>query len=1073
MEDKKIFKISLTLMLILFLSLTLVSAGWFGDMWGRITGRAIQENLSESEVLLKNIEGFSSKQPYCYDYESEFSCGIQYESKGNTSVAVRIFKTDSELNETLQNLLSLYERSDKENIMNHTIEREVIYSFLDTSNFYVWVSNKTLVTTSGTLSEETLEITRKYLEKYPSNTQTSAGVDTNETLNKNTKDISKFSSKNAFLVSDEDWRRVMTLVPLTVWTNSDNTVTKYPLLIYHKEGNSFDIDSAYYFFEQYNPDKITYFENIPSALNSLISHSFTTEQKQSILDYWMEYTDVVYVEENYELALVASTYASLINAPLIIKNYNDNLDLFEKNVICIGNPTYNCDEKYSLDQLQKKYLQKTNTDKIILVNPNDLQTYVESQPIPLERTSGDLNKFYWKLSLTSPYLASSKRQLILPYSYSDYGSINNFITSRVNDLGINAKYLTIIASPNMIPFARNDTAIMRDFIQDIFGTRPSGWTQVDNSLYADLNGDFYQDIAVGRIFSFSNSDVSSYIARVVFYEELTKPTEFASLTSFEAMYAAPYHYNQFIDYVLSGSGLTKKSIYQEYAQPFQPSIFKNKLILTYEGHGGQTGLGSGFTTDSFRQNRIWLNNTIIATGACLSCSFNTVSENFQSQLFCSEMIRRGALAYVGATDAMFQNTPVQLNFIYWISKGLDMGTAFKHATNSHFPDRDLKYSPFQILLGDPTFNPKIQISDSEDIVKLEQSNFVPISQNKFVKFVNISILPTQTSKLTNLRNNYYTHLDLNSPMYYGGENTFRSHIYYLNQTKDSGAAGGFNLEVSSDDLVITFKFENPNNYTLIRVKNAKMKLENNVIDITEKLIYESENPFAKPVFLINNNGTSYIYLYLNLNQNGNNLVEPNTDQIPAIGFDVEFEFLKSFIPSEELNCTNFTYSEWGECIDGNQTREVISAYPENCVGGEPVLERECPEICTEENGMVYFQREMYSSFCLDNLTLNKYYCGVNLLRWDFWNAFERVPRTRTTNCPYGCENAQCLDEEVVIPEPECERDNECSDGKFCLEGVCVSEPECSQDEDCDDLKICRNGVCILDLPDEPRRPDEF
>jgi hypothetical protein len=933
MEDKKIFKISLTLMLILFLSLTLVSAGWFGDVWGKITGRAIQENLSESEVLLKNIEGFSSKQPYCYDYESEFSCSIQYESKGNTSVAVRIFKTDSELNETLQNLLSLYERPNKKNIMNHTIERDVIYSFLDTSSFYVWVSNKTLVTTSGTLSEETLEITGKYLEKYPSNNQTSAEVDTNETLNKNTKDISKFSSKNAFLVSDEDWRMVMTLVPLAVWTNSDNTVTKYPLLIYHKESNSVDIDSAYYFFEQYNPDKITYFENLPPTLNSLIGNSFNTEQTQSILAYWREYKDVVYVEDNYELALVASTYASLINAPLIIKNYNDNLDLSEKNIICIGNPTPNCNEKYSLEQLQEKYLQQTNTDKLILVNPNDLEDYLESGPIPLERTSSNLNKIYWKLSLNSPYLASSKKQLILPYSYSDYRSINNFIKNRINDLGIDAKYLTIIASPNMIPFARNDTDVFREYYQDIFGERIGEWTQIDNSLYADLKEDYYQDIAVGRIFSFSNSDVSSYIARVVFYDKLSKPTEFASLTSFEAQYAAPYHYNQFVDYLLSGSALTKKSVYQEYAQPFQPTIFKNKLIISYDGHGGQTGLSSGFTTDSFRQNRIWLNNTIIATGACLSCSFNTVSDYFQSQLFCSEMIRRGALAYVGATDTMYQNTPVQLNFIYWLSKGADVGTAFKHATNSHFSDRDLKYSPFLILLGDPTFNPNIQISASEDIVKLEQSNFIPTTENKLIKLVNISMLPTQTSKLINLKNNYYTSLNVTSPPYYGGKNTFKSDIYYFNQTKNSEDVDGFNIEMHSGSLVVTFKFENPDNYKLINVKNAKMKLENNIINITEQLIYDSQDPFFKPVFSIDNNEMTYIYLSLNLNQNETNLVEINTSEIPSIYFDIEFEFLKEMVLTSEEdescngclldnNCYQFGHRKDGKfCSDEN--REFI------------------------------------------------------------------------------------------------------------------------------------------------------
>jgi len=40
-------------------------------------------------------------------------------------------------------------------------------------------------------------------------------------------------------------------------------------------------------------------------------------------------------------------------------------------------------------------------------------------------------------------------------------------------------------------------------------------------------------------------------------------------------------------------------------------------------------------------------------------------------------------------------------------------------------------------------------------------------------------------------------------------------------------------------------------------------------------------------------------------------------------------------------CTDFTYSEWGECVEGVKTRTATSALPEGCEGGSPVLSGSC------------------------------------------------------------------------------------------------------------------------------------
>gem|GEM_PF-2256093 len=42
-----------------------------------------------------------------------------------------------------------------------------------------------------------------------------------------------------------------------------------------------------------------------------------------------------------------------------------------------------------------------------------------------------------------------------------------------------------------------------------------------------------------------------------------------------------------------------------------------------------------------------------------------------------------------------------------------------------------------------------------------------------------------------------------------------------------------------------------------------------------------------------------------------------------------------------LTCTSFTYSNWASCLNGNQNRTVITALPNNCSGGNPIIIQSC------------------------------------------------------------------------------------------------------------------------------------
>ena len=236
----------------------------------------------------------------------------------------------------------------------------------------------------------------------------------------------------------------------------------------------FDIDSSIYFMQQYSPDRVSVIGQTPQGLDNLLvaepelGAGLSGDQIQRIgvenyLDYWSSYGDVVYVEDDYELALLASTYASLINAPLVIEGSEPvGLDMVGRNVACVGSPTgMSCDEQYGLEELQQKYVEMTDTDKIILVNPNDLDIKVDEVFLP-EKSPNPIYEIYSGTSLVAPILASAKQELILTNSLEESIDFtdqmrNNIISSdilirdKIILYDFNPKYLTIMATPSVIP----------------------------------------------------------------------------------------------------------------------------------------------------------------------------------------------------------------------------------------------------------------------------------------------------------------------------------------------------------------------------------------------------------------------------------------------------------------------------------------------------------------------------------------------------------------------------------------------------------------------------------------------
>jgi len=547
-----------------------------------------------------------------------------------------------------------------------------------------------------------------------------------ETLfGENQKLMSKYSDKEVFLVSDEDWKEVLPLIPLAVWTNSDNNISKYPLLVYHKEENSFDIDSIFHFLEQYNVRKITYFGEMPSELYSLLESSFSIEQKQNILEYWESYEDVIYVENDYELGLMSSTYASLINAPLIIEGYNDNIDLSNKNVVCIGNPTVNCNEKYNLEELQTEYLTKTDTDKIILVNPDDINNFIGESFVP-EKSTTTISKIYSKTSLSAPILASAKHELIISTTSTNYDSVDFFIKNEINNFGVGPKYLTIIANPDSISDRMPH-----------FGN-PSLKDEVDNYIYGDLDNDNLQDLAVGRIYGITSSDVSAYVSRVLFYNQLPQSNNFNTLNNIMDPWVLLKAKRT--DLLLSSYGMNQQSIYfkpvGEYTSFDAERDIKNKKIIAYFDHGGPTGW-SGLGSEDLHGT--FFDPSFIFSNACSTCDYSY--EGGRTRLFCINLIRKGAIGVIAAiTGASNQDGSFMM---HQMLNGKSIGEAWKIENIASELKRKIDFSNSEestygrqfILIGDPTFN--FNFDPPQELPKETRLEFEELRENKIRVKINV------------------------------------------------------------------------------------------------------------------------------------------------------------------------------------------------------------------------------------------------------------------------------------------------------------------------------------------------
>ncbi|MEA3449632.1 MAG: MopE-related protein, partial [Patescibacteria group bacterium] len=524
----------------------------------------------------------------------------------------------------------------------------------------------------------------------------------------NAKQLADYPAKIMFLISDENWQDVMGLVPLTTWTAQNSAeyasckhpylgapnVCVYPSLIYHKEAeDTFDADSILYFIDQYNPTKIIAINNLPAELTGAINGKGLTPDiisPSDYLSYWQSYGEVVYVENNYELALLASTYASLRNAPLIIQGSSlDAPSSFSSKkvytvgtVVCPGSASQ-CVSFASKQDLEDEYFDSTATDKVVLVNLGDLVITINGT-FSSNYCSNIIQNLASKLSLSAPFLASAKHELIISTIKTNFNEVDTFLENKISGLPYMPEFLTIIASPNAIDMQYHN--------QIAYGSYPS----TDQWHYARMNdGDDYLDLAVGRIVGASVSDVSGTIARTIFYQETLRNPDRLHVGHgmlYEYDPALVYSYGQV--YSLLG--------YDATVAPDRTSSddWKNEFYIQYHDHGGSgfAGILSGQIPK--------LDNTFILTTACLTCNFKICEDNWGGVPFCGYAMRKGAVGYFGSVDTSTGGTNVHSFITDIFTDQLPVGKAFQNSKNlrlAWYPVSGYANMPYETLIGDPTF----------------------------------------------------------------------------------------------------------------------------------------------------------------------------------------------------------------------------------------------------------------------------------------------------------------------------------------------------------------------------------
>lgn len=551
-----------------------------------------------------------------------------------------------------------------------------------------------------------------------------------EIFNKNKE---KYNDKEVFLVSDEDWKEVLKLVSLSTWKQEDG-IKKFPVLIYHKEEDNYDIDSIVQFIKEYNTKHLTIFGETPNKLDKLlldkdigagldISDIIKTDFND-YFSYWNSYDEIIISSEDYENGILASLFASEKNIPLIFENEIDYGLIKNKKVNIIGEISIEKKENiekiaesviyYNKKELTEELTHLMNSSNVIVINTNDLN--IENNEKFHTKISSDIKETYSKNSLASIFLASGKDEIILfldlnesieknnckktPEIINNFNIANESIHDQVKELNISPEYLTIFASPNSIP-------------DSLFNKcHKTGYQYRDSVdyLYANFNNEI---INYGRIYGITISDSSSYVARSLFFDEI-KNKDNSGLLIGHSFIRYSENMKKINDAInesgyesICYTGQKMDGCIKETKVPIKE--YSNKDFIIFGDHG---------FSDEWYSTLKSKNTPIIDLSYVFShaCSTNNFWEG-KNKLMSANMIRNGAISYQGSNGISVSDNSESIAIQKLTKENITLGELNKQLT-----EKLIHYKDSYELIGDPLLKPNLKEVDWKNISFIDENN---------------------------------------------------------------------------------------------------------------------------------------------------------------------------------------------------------------------------------------------------------------------------------------------------------------------------------------------------------------
>lgn len=490
--------------------------------------------------------------------------------------------------------------------------------------FYLWGQIPTTLKITEKLTKE--DIVQSKDTTFPSEEKQSPTT----LFDKDIRSIPIADQDSIFMLGDTnsegnvDWRTILTI----------STIAKISPVLIITNDKSVDDFSPKLFIEQYSPSKIylhNYNYNFPKT------ERIDTKNINSQL-YKSSNFVVISNGNDYDTSLIATSFAAYFNIPIFFSPLtNEDKDLIEKwsaEKIGIGVKE---DVTRSLSINEAVNILKKNSDYLILTASDDLNKPQRA-----------------RFSLAAPILAGGRNGVVLNIKNPTRASVK----SRVNEItqdGFAPKYLVVVGSEKNFPFLEYDIVPPGTF-----------YGQVDDHKYfvnlyywADYNpsSEYIPDAAVGAITGYSISDISSLIARSIFYDKISKSNKFVYWSPYSSGDPAAREYASKIDSILD-TDLSRRYIndFKSYNSLFDKNRviteINNSSVFVYNGHSWKNLLGNMSTEEI----PVFRNPTFIfAFGCGMLKPWNpgTIEDKQNKPMIGYEAIRKGAVGMMGAAEVWF------------------------------------------------------------------------------------------------------------------------------------------------------------------------------------------------------------------------------------------------------------------------------------------------------------------------------------------------------------------------------------------------------------------------------------